>query len=176
MNAVLSIGTTVSLAALFACTATPTPVSATSSETMTEVSQARSSSTVRLAIPMHVVEPAGRVGAKVPTKRIVGNCGTAFLYLSRVDNDATRAVYGFDKLKNRSISYSANATFINEDTDHVETDHAAGNLRFRKEYQREATRRTGSGTVTVYAHITARKATGGSCASAPGLNEQIFIY
>lgn len=163
-------------AALFAGFAAPATVSPAATEPTVRAPPSGTEA-LRITIPMTSDEPTVNArGAKVPAKRIIGDCGIAFLYLSRVDIDVTRAVYGFEKLENRSVAYTANATFINEDTDHVETDGASGPLRFRTSYQREATRWTGSGTVTVYAHLTAQKWKGGTCSSVPGLNEQIFLY
>lgn len=165
MKAVMSMGTVI--ASLAAVLGTPGAAEA-----------AELGATTRIAIPMYEVEKVQRAGSNsgVPGERIVGNCGVAFLYLSRVDNDETRAVYGFEKLENRSVSYQAKAVFVKEDTDHIETDEASGPLRLRTSYQREVTKPTGSGTVTVYAYLTAQKWNGGTCKSSPALNEQILVY
>ena len=79
-------------------------------------------------------------------------------------------------MKHRAISYFARVTFHNEDTGQTVTDDARGPLRLRKNFQREVTKFTDSGTVTVFAQISVAHWRGGNCYSDPGLYESIFVY
>jgi hypothetical protein len=80
-------------------------------------------------MPMSVLTPDEHL--------VPGNCGTAFVYLSRVVGLKARAVFGFDHLTHRAIGYTADLTFINEDTAHNITDQTRGGLFFRTSFQRE---------------------------------------
>lgn len=111
----------------------------------------------------------------VPTKVVVANCGTAFLFLSKVDGDSTRAVFGFEHLKHRAVFYEAWATFFNEDNGYNTIDHAKGPMRLRRSFQREVTKHTGFGTVTVHVHIIVQHWRGGTCQSVPELNDRIVV-
>jgi hypothetical protein len=111
-----------------------------------------------------------------PTVVKVGDCGTAFLYLSRIGNDQTRAVFGFRRLTRRGVQWAARATFTNDDTDFSVTAQIHGPMFLRTHLQREMTKWTGSGEVTVYVQIAVRPWRGGMCFSDPNLFDRIFVH
>lgn len=127
-----------------------------------------------VSIPMFA-GPSKVGGVVRPNVRVGGNCGTAFVYLARVNGNQTRATYGFENLANVAVGYTAGAEFHNEDTGHVEIDRASGTLFFRRSFQRSVTKTTGSGDVVVFGHLHAI-GTLYDCYNSPGFFDRIYVY
>jgi hypothetical protein len=123
---------------------------------------------IRVRLPMALLTPDQHV--------VPGNCGTAFVYLSRVEGLRARAVFGFEHLTHRAIGYTADLTLINEDTGHNDTDRTRGGLFFQTSFQREVTKETGFGDVVVYPHIKALTDYGFVCVSSTELNAAVLVY
>ena len=67
----------------------------------------------KVTVPMHGVAKKGI--SKDENLRIRGNCGTAFMYVSRVGTGAIHIDYGFEYLKHAAIFVNAQASIINLD-------------------------------------------------------------
>lgn len=131
---------------------------------------------VRISVPMYIDPSSPQLRIRPRPLTVVNDtCGQAFIFLSRVNGNQTRAVYGFQYLKYPAIGYTAGADFINEDTGLNLYDRDSGKLLFRTSFQRDATKPTGSGIVTVYGHLHSIGVLY-NCDSTAGLFDTIYVH
>jgi len=71
--------------------------------------------TVKITVPMHQVPKSRATGGATPNVVVPGDCGTAFLYVSRTGVGAAHLDYGFYNLSSASIWVNANAGMVNLD-------------------------------------------------------------
>lgn len=143
--------------------------------------------TVRIQVPMYYSPSnSGALASEsnvastnvvAPSVVVPGNCGRAFLYVSRVAHDEAHLDYGFDNLALHAISYTAQAGGINLDGAGVFSDAASGPLAFRTSFERQVNKvasPANSGEYQVTARLVAYGVTG-KCVSAP-LLQDVYLY
>lgn len=153
-----------------------TPGSAGALDMSERPSNAAVANTVKVMIPMHAVAKP-TPGAPSPNVVAPGNCGTAFLYVSRVSYDEAHIDYGFEYLSSSSIFVNASAGMVNRDGPGTANDSYAQPQAYSDSWERQTNLISdgGSGTyqVTAYVHSTGVLY---DCVSDSRLAEDIYLY
>ena len=111
-----------------------------------------------------------------PNTVITGNCGTAFLYASRVGYDEAHIDYGFDHLAHPAIYVNAHAGMINLDGAGTAHDSYSGPQAYRSSWERQKNLypgHSGEYQVTAYIHSTGVIY---DCVSSPNLITYVYLY
>lgn len=133
--------------------------------------------TTRISIPMVAVAKPNAQGV-TPNLVIPGDCGTAFLYLSRVDTGEAHVDYGFDNLANRSIFVNASLGMITLDGPGTAYDSYAWPQAYSDSWERQVNLYSSSGDSGVYEVSAYIHSTGVlyDCYSSPDLHEDVYLY
>ena len=133
--------------------------------------------TARISVPMVAVAKPNARGV-TPNLVIPGDCGTAFLYLSRITTGEAHVDYGFDNLSSRSIFVNANLGMINRDGPGTAYDNYARPQAYSRSWERQVNLYSSSGDAGVYEVTASIHSTGVfyDCYSSPDFHEDVYLY
>lgn len=132
---------------------------------------------VKIEVPMYAVSKQAGTTAS-PYTVIPGNCGTAFLYVSRVGHDEAHVDFGFEYLTDSALWVSGHVGMINLDGSGTAYASWSGPTSYVSSWEKQTNLYASpavSGTyqVTAYIHTTGVFF---DCTSSPAFWQDLYLY
>lgn len=128
-----------------------------------------------IEIPMTLFPHSSTGMHAQPNIVVPGNCGTAFLHVSRTQGDEAHIDFGFSTLKIHAVWVSGQVTAFNDGTGKNKHQTWSGATALVTSWEKQTNLVTGSGEVHTIATITASGALS-DCVSSPALFTDTYIY